>query len=34
MSETAPAPLLRLRPTLLSDLDFVVGVERDPHRSV
>ena len=31
MSEPAPQPLLRLRPTLLSDLDFVVGVERDPH---
>ncbi len=29
MSE-AP-PLLRLRPTLLSDLDFVAGVERDPR---
>ena len=29
MSEAAPP--LRLRPTLLSDLDFVVGVEQDPR---
>jgi RimJ/RimL family protein N-acetyltransferase len=29
---SAPArPVLRLRPTLLSDLDWVAGVERDPH---
>ena len=27
----AGGPPLRLRPTLLSDLDFVVGVEQDPH---
>ena len=25
----APAAQLRLRPTMLSDLDFVIGVERD-----
>lgn len=35
MSEPGAAagalPPLRLRPTLLSDLDFVVGVERDAH---
>jgi diamine N-acetyltransferase len=27
----APPPLLRLRPTMLSDLDWVATVERDPH---
>ena len=31
MSETAQTVPLRLRPTLLSDLDFVVGVEQDAH---
>ncbi|MFM7704992.1 MAG: GNAT family N-acetyltransferase [Rubrivivax sp.] len=31
MSEAAQAPPLRLRPTLLSDLDFIGGVEQDPH---
>ena len=31
MSEARPAPPLRLRPTLLSDLDFIGGVEQDPH---
>lgn len=30
MSEPAPRHPLRLRPTLLSDLDFVAGVEADP----
>ena len=25
-----PPPQVRLRPTMLSDLDFVVSVERDP----
>jgi len=30
-SASAPVPPLRLRPTLLSDLDFVVAVENDPH---
>ena len=32
MSEAAldPAPPLRLRPTMLSDLDFVISVEQDP----
>ena len=29
-AELDPAPLLRLRPTMLSDLDFVISVEQDP----
>ena len=32
MSDTGPAPArMRLRPTMLSDLDFVQTVETDPH---
>ena len=30
MTATAPTVHVRLRPTMLSDLDFVLGVERDP----
>jgi diamine N-acetyltransferase len=31
MSETPTPPRVRLRPTMLSDLDFVIGVETDAH---